>query len=262
MTTLIHRKSEPFKPQYPSKPHLWHLIEAAELFKLETFVQGGLWFARVDTFKDPREGTIPKQNLGLLAKAFGSQLPIAEKEYARIRDTAFASCWHMSDEDPSDDAWDSFGGFRDGIALKTTPADAVSALSNTSAIGGPLYIGEITYIDHAVDTVSEANMLEVVYCVQNGYASEREARLLISLQGNGARELFGKRGPKGPLIEIRPSDHVPLGGHKDGRAIVAPINFRALVKEVLIGRRATEETRSKVRAALDSINASDLIAER
>ena len=61
---MLKLVARPFFPQPPQAPYLWHLIRMNQLFKLRTFLQHGIWLARLDQFRDELEGTLPHQNLG------------------------------------------------------------------------------------------------------------------------------------------------------------------------------------------------------
>lgn len=124
-----------------------HLMRSEDWeYKLKTFLGGGLWLARLDTFDDPLEGTLPDQNLGLKEKLLGS-CDIAEKvkeEYRIAARNAYASCWHMSDGRPSDYAWEEFGDEHAGIALRTTRHKLRKQLGKLLRDDGPGYLSEVT----------------------------------------------------------------------------------------------------------------------
>lgn len=120
----VRRASDEFVSEPPMTRYLWHLFRGCEWeLKLETFLVGGLWLARLDTFNDRLEGTIPERNLGLMEKLLGSEKLAAsvEEDFRFAAQNAYASCWHMSDGDPSEEAWTQFGDQHAGIALRTNP---------------------------------------------------------------------------------------------------------------------------------------------
>ena len=53
---MLNRVSRPFAPRQPDGSHLWHFIRLSQLSKLQTFLKWGIWLARLDQFKDEREG--------------------------------------------------------------------------------------------------------------------------------------------------------------------------------------------------------------
>lgn len=57
----------------PTTRYLWQVIQP---YKLETYLEGGLWFSRLDTFKDGKEGTLPLPNIGILDDPTNRFLPV------------------------------------------------------------------------------------------------------------------------------------------------------------------------------------------
>lgn len=66
----LPRVSKPFVAMTSICRYLWQILDLAEL---DTFLAGGLWCARLDTFNDALEGTLPDTNpIGLLRKSLTS----------------------------------------------------------------------------------------------------------------------------------------------------------------------------------------------
>ena len=246
-STSVHRISGVFHPQPPHTRYLWHIMNRC---KLETFLRGGLWFGRLDQFGDPREGTLPSQNLGLLNRLPRIQRPLVARAYELAVERSFASCWHMSNGDPSGHAWDTFGNHRDGLAIRTTGQALWNALSQISGNNGPVYLGAVHYIDHFSDTISEENVIEAAFVVRSEFCQEEEARVLIHTYGTAAYDnLYGKRGLFGDLVNtVSPTDSESgmrefTGGHDSGRAIVVAINPADLIQEIVIDQRVSDAER-------------------
>jgi len=216
--------------------------------KLRTFLGGGLWLARLDQFGDPLEATLPQQNLGLLYKLPSAQVPAVQKEYELGVKRAYASCWHMSDNDPSDHAW-SFGC----VALRTTPQKMEAALQVISGPDGPVHFGQIRYVDHWIDQIPEGNVIEAAFVVRLGFLLENEARVLVHAHGTAASDyLYGKKGPFGDLVRVQaPSaslsgKHEFIGGHANGTAMVLPIAPDQFIEEMVINSSASDQERNEI----------------
>jgi hypothetical protein len=245
-----------FAPPYPKSRYLWRFIGARQ--KLPTLLDGGLWFSRVDEFHitDGREGSLPKENYGLFAK-FPYAAEYLQGEYDRLPVVSYAVCWHMSDGDPNPELWEEFCFEGDGIAIRTTPDIAWSAVVplNKEATG-PFYFGEVVYVNHSTYKVQEKNFMEPLFIVTEGFRRENEARMLAYLPGLGGEhlnELIQARGPYGTLLQCNPQSRSNpetrlrfTGGHNDGRAIVVPVNAKELIHEVLFDSRITPENREWV----------------
>ena len=110
MTTADHAAM--FEPGPVQSPYLWHVFPLEELYKLWTFLKGGLWCAElgtIPTFEGDVEGTLP---YGL-----------------------FASCWQMGHTAPSQRAWDIFGAQGDGLAI-CTKTETMKHLAGSSQVRG------------------------------------------------------------------------------------------------------------------------------
>lgn len=241
----ITRISKAFTPVKPTSKHLWHLASGQQMErKLETFLRGGIWFARLDTFTSGvPEGTLPKRNKSLLDKLPKFQVKMVKKVYTRAVKRSFASCWHMSDADPSTSIWKSFGGDGNGIAIRTTPTHLTQVLAAISGNDGPVHFGEIRYIDHWIDVIPEANVIEAAFVVQDSYAYEREARVLIHSHGTAASDhLAHASGLFGPLVKRPPKRQLDagsygfLGGYAHWKAIVPSVDAKVLIQEIVIGK--------------------------
>lgn len=242
----VRRISGPFQPVAVTSQNLWHVMPS---WKLNTFLDGGLWMARMDQFGDPREGTLPWPNLGLLNKLPAAQVPAVLREYEFGVKRAYASCWHMSNGDPSDHAWNTFGH----IGLRTTPNLMVDAFSYVSGPGGPVHFGQITYIDHRQAAIPEANVIEAGFVVRDAYQQENEARVLIHTHGTAASDhLYGKKGLYGDLVQAQePSVSISgkrefVGGHYGGKAIVLKIDPQQFIAEIVIHGSTPDRTRQQM----------------
>jgi hypothetical protein len=223
---------------------LWHLFSTKDLYKLDTFLSGEIYLARLDRFNDPLEGALPRGNRNLLNKA-----PVFEKRYIRaayrraVRQS-FATCWHRSSGEPSDFVWKQFGGNHDGVAIRTSPQRMVNAFRQMLDLGAA-HLGVIRYIDHERDLIGSQNILQSQFVVRSDYQWEEEARLLLHTYGPFGSKLVGLTGPKGSLVRIRktktiPSKHEFVGGYRRGTAVVLAIEPKEFIEEIVLGKRITD----------------------
>jgi EcsC protein family len=277
--TVFKSIGDPFVSIFPRSRHLWHLMRPHELDpKLATFLNGGLWLARLDKFNDPLEGTMPRRNLGLMQKLLGSKELAAqvEAEYEHSAQNAFASCWHMSDGDPSDYAWRIFGGDHTGIAIRTTPAALKSCLAGILETEGPGYISEIEYIDHQTDFLPEAQTLAAAFSVREGYRGENEARVLVTTFGQAAfdrlrllenpwgtplvEEVLGdkqretRHGLRGSVPPTAGASHI-----QDGFALVPAIDPHLLIQEIVIGSAMDPDGVARLKQMLEQASFRDVL---
>ncbi len=256
MVEKIKRISKSFCPTPVTSNCLWHVMSSE---KLQTFIGGGLWMARIDEFADRLEGTLPSENrLGLLSKLPEEQILAVLREYNFAVKRSYASCWHMSDGGPSNAIWEL-----GCVGLMTTPQIMKKALEPVSGDEGPVYFGQIRYIDHSHETIPEGNTLEAGFVVKKKYEQQKEARVLIHTYGASAHKyLYGKKGPFGDLIQMqKPScsisgKHEFIGGHKGGKAIVLKIEPMSFIEAIVIHPSASDETKQQI---IDLLNCAGLM---
>lgn len=259
-TTTNQRTTGAFQPTPPNSRYLWQVMRA---WKLDTFLRGGLWLARLDQFNDPMEGTLPGPNLGLLNNLLPAfQAAGVVREYELGVQRAFASCWHMSEGDPSAHAWETFGSDKDGVAIRTTPEAIRQAI--LCVADGPIYLGAIRYIDHATDFIPDGNIIEASFVVQRGFHQERESRVLIHTHGTATTDhLYGKNGLFGPLVASISAANSPsgktefTGGHAQGTAIVLRVDPRALIQEIFIDPRVSHTDGQAIITIVESYGFGD-----
>lgn len=253
----IHRIGGRFCPPTVDTEYCWHLMPMDRLDKLQTFLNGGLWLARLDTFgpiKKTREGELPLPNLGLLDKMPKFMVAWVEKQYHLAVMRSYASCWSKDGHTPNDDLWNSsFGGYGNGVAIGTTPEEVSIAIAAITSSSGPAYFGSVRYIDHYTDTIPEGNTLEAAFVVRHDYCAENEARVLVHSYGqNAVRYLLNNSGPHGPLISPVPPNQSSsgerefVGGHSDGRAIVIRIERERFIRKIVFGSRVSVADRNRV----------------
>jgi hypothetical protein len=239
----IARCTKQFSIAFPTDQYLWRVSRADELFKLDTLLEGGLYMARLDRFKDPREGTLGRKTKSLLDKAPAYVKRYIIREYGNARRQSFASCWHKNDGQPSEYVWEEFGGKHNGFAIRTTPQKLREAVKSVVACGAG-YIGNIVYKKHNIDENKLTNILNVHFVVRDDFEDEKEARFLIHTFGPHGQQLYGQEGLKGQLVKWRRRRttaviHECVGGYRRGTAILLRVDARNLIAEVVVGKRVS-----------------------
>mgnify|MGYP000147404991 CR=1 FL=1 len=212
------------------KIHLWHIMR---LHKLNTFLDGNLWFARLDQFNTNYEGEVPVSNIGLLIRLLRNQSGSVLAEYENFAQKAYASCWHMNYGDPNNKMWDSFKG---EVAIKTSPS-IIKELVNSvpkHKNGGPIYFSKVDYIDYANEYIPDTNMLYASFTVTEQFeANEQEARILIS-------------------TDSIPMSHQIFRYRNDLQtAILLPIVPENFIEEILIRDSLTDSRSNVIRHAIE-----------
>ncbi|HEX2925421.1 MAG TPA: hypothetical protein VHP38_04070 [Ruminiclostridium sp.] len=142
-------------------PKLWRYYD---LIKFLTLVNGELYFARADSFKDKYEGAIPKRTFQSLIEHFRACSGLKDDEAIKLefqnifnekKKKAAISCWHINDTE-SAAMWELYSKAGFGIAVKTT----ISRLTDSIVIprGYKMVMSEVNYIDF--DT---ANNTDYIY---------------------------------------------------------------------------------------------------
>ncbi len=174
----------------PSDLKLWRYMSLPQLLALLT--SNSLWFSRLDKFDDPTEGSWARGTLEAWTRhnpTIGEHhfLQVAE-ESLRLREQMYASCWHAND-DESLDMWRLYCLKNQGVAVETTYGQLKDAISSASSEDGDegdeIIPGRVVYVDFRTAAMS-ANMLAPAFYKQDGFASEREIRLLIWRRGSSA----------------------------------------------------------------------------
>ncbi|ACL75709.1 DUF2971 domain-containing protein [Ruminiclostridium cellulolyticum] len=129
---------------------LWRYYD---LIKFLTLINGELYFARADSFKDKYEGAIPKQTFQSLIEVYKNYGTAKNETDIRLefqnvfnekRKKASISCWHINDTE-SAAMWELYSKAGFGIAVNTT----IDRLTNSLVIphGYKMVMSEVNYID-------------------------------------------------------------------------------------------------------------------
>lgn len=120
---------------------------------LLTLQKGQLHFSRVDTFKDPFEGSLPKAEVEAERDLYAS-LGISEvlRQASRTRLAHLrcygACCWYLSEHE-SEAMWKLYA--QEGIAIQSTFERLVASLPSGAPPSAGIHVGVVDYIDYATD---------------------------------------------------------------------------------------------------------------
>jgi len=239
-----------YVPTPTQERELWRIVQP---YKLESLLSGDLWFVRIDSFGDPREGDLPTKNLGLLAKGPKYASEWLTNEYAKNKLISYAICLTRSDCGPKQYLWDHFSKPEETIAIRTSVAAVNEAISPFSKIGMPVQFGNVEYIDHSTETIVEDNLIRAVYTVDKEWEKECEARVLLYLSGTVTSNLYysGTSIIKSPIQRSR--------GHWTGtdnhrKAIIARIDPEKFIHEIRLHPRMSPNDRILVLGIISRFN--------
>ncbi|HEY2496525.1 MAG TPA: hypothetical protein VGK24_05610 [Candidatus Angelobacter sp.] len=211
----------------PALPtYLWHLLPLDELYKLDTFLGGGLWCAESSTIV-AFEGDIE------------DQLPYG----------IFMSCWHVN-QVPSLKAWEIFAAKGRGLALRTNIQTMQHLVRSIELPDWKINFGPVDYVD-------TENKVVQPFAVARSHNHESEARLVISVDktntlDNYAADRADSFARYHSRDQVARFDSISLVGEARAEAIILPIHPVTFIEEILVGWLTTEEERDLLTRRLDS----------
>jgi hypothetical protein len=200
----------------PDDAVLWRylpVIQFARMLQSES-----LWFSRLEHLGDPFEGSVSRVSTlmrealvehlagGDEAKAEGLRTQMSRTR--ELRRAVFVSCWHQSEYE-SDAMWRLY--MRDaGVAIRTdvgTPRSQLTRPAATTAAGGDIFVGTVSYLDYTVNLVPTWNVIGPALYKRAAFSHESEVRALFM----SFREFTdGSPSPDGFDIPIEPSALIGL----------------------------------------------------
>ena len=182
---------------------IWRYMD---LTKLVAFLEtGSLYFARVDTFGDPYEGSwtrlnkaaekqrflqliadLERSNPDLKGKNTPEQLQENTKNITHlIRKSTYINCWH-SGETESAAMWNLYGTTTGSIVIQSTYKKLMDALPERVFRDevynvGRVYMGMVQYKDYnsSEDSIPSGNMMYPFLHKRKEFEYEKEVRALI-----------------------------------------------------------------------------------
>lgn len=224
----------PFEPHpeletLPDETILWRYLNFVKL--LDIFERRLLWFARVDMFEDPLEGTHTDAEVEYLRAQPPPSAPMKdftlEKQYVGItrmyRETMFVKCWRAA-ESESMAMWDIYGKGSGVLAIKSTVGRLKEVLSTYPR---KVFIGRVKYVDWS-KIAWNLNALAMVMRKDRSYEHEQELRAVLwglGPDGGDAPVVSYSFSPEGKYIF-----HGPPG-------VEIPCDPGRLITEIMIGPR-------------------------
>jgi hypothetical protein len=215
----------------PDDTILWRYLNFVKLVDL--LEHRRLWFARVNTFDDPLEGTHTDAEVEYLRALPPPSSPVREPTLAqqyvdmthKYRETMYVICWREAVTE-SMAMWDIYGKGGGMVAIKSTIGRFKETL-----IAHPrkVFIGRVKYVEWS-NVAWRLNALPMVMRKDLSYEHERELRGVLSGLGEG-REL--------PIASYSLSPEGEYIGHWP-RGIEISCDPEKLVTEIIIGPREQE----------------------
>jgi hypothetical protein len=213
---------------------IWRYFGLAHL--LSTLQKGQLHFSRVDTFKDPFEGSLPKAEVEADQEFYASVgVPKIQEQAARTRASMLklhaACCWHLAEHE-SEAMWKLYAN--EGIAIQSTVGRLVGSLPAATPVEDPaltaIYVGVISYIDYAKDitrpmtapdgTPRWNNTYIPLMHKRKSFEHERELRAILTAVGDGHEDI-------GAGIKVLRTAIPPEGCH-------VPVDLEKLVEQIVV----------------------------
>jgi hypothetical protein len=115
--------------------------------RLQQFLENEqLWFARLDQFDDPLEGTLTDGEISFDPPTDGHPPQLrdatADPISQMMRHTAYVQCWRMGTESVA--MWDLYGRTQDSVAVTTTVGQLKQQFSKDTR---SVYMAEVEYVD-------------------------------------------------------------------------------------------------------------------
>jgi hypothetical protein len=218
----------------PDDTILWRYLNFVKLVDL--IERRRLWFARVDTFEDPLEGTHTDAEFEHLRALPPPPSPAGEPTLAeqyvdmthKYRETMYVNCWRAAVTE-SMAMWDIYAKGSKGsgvVAIKST----IGRLKETlSAHPRKVFIGRVKYVEWS-RVAWRLNPLPMVMRKDLSYEHEQELRAVLSGLGEGCE------------LPIASYSLSPEGEHISHwpRGIEISCDPEKLVTEIVIGPREQE----------------------
>jgi hypothetical protein len=188
-----------------------------------------LWFARLDEFDDPLEGTLTDGEIWFDPPTDGHPLQLrdatADPIAQMMRHTAYVQCWCMGAESMA--MWDLYGKTQDSVAVTTTVGQLKHQLSKDTR---SVYMAEVEYVDWSESRILKGVFDPVLRKVQ-GYEHESEMRLFFwNVAGITADGIYHP-------------DQTPQG-------LTFSVNPKEMIDAIWIGPRDAARTQSMVEALI------------
>ncbi len=214
-----------------AKYKVWHLFRATEMYKMETFLRGGLWCAELHSFVNFPGDVEGSQPYGV-----------------------FVSCWHKSESDPTERAWEIFGDCENGFALRADPLFIEALAERFSNDALRARFGQVQYLGDG------EQIADAAFQVASTHRHEDEMRFALTLTDTTSmddcilKEQVRKNVPArySNRAEAKQFRCVTLIGDGEDDAIVLPVSPVDLIEEVIIGPAVSKNDKVHFMKLLES----------
>lgn len=219
-----YEKHDTFTEPADENESVWRYVDFTKLVSMLS--TKALHFTRIDTFKDPFEGSASVPSLRLV---HGWYLRMIEKEKGLLpqnvttseqlvdaqllaaeqaRKNTAVNCWHLNRYE-SAAMWSLYLKSDEGIAIRSTYEKLKNSFSKAEET---IYVGQVKYIDYRTEIFHDpANMFSNFLHKRRSFEHEREVRALVRNLGRG-----------------HPNPEMPLSG------MDVAVDLDHLVEEVII----------------------------
>lgn len=189
----MHDKNHPtFIAPDNKDAKIWRFIDIEKFCSL--LHNESLHFARVTTFDDPYEGTMPEYN-EKMGEIFYSEvkhrfkdqeqfenylkqrIPHMKNLYNELRKIVVVNCWHLNEYE-SASMWKLYTNNYTGIAIRSTYRKLSASFKNN--VSDTVWIGKVTY-DFNLKWMNEWNIYEAFVSKRRSFECESELRAVTSL---------------------------------------------------------------------------------
>lgn len=193
---------------------LWRYMHLAKFASM--LERNSLWLARVDTFRDKREGRFPDEMRKLLEKAyeegFKSIDPPRVKDADDFQDylvkNTFVSCWHKN-LDENMVMWEIYGRDNNVVAIQTSVGNIKKNIDASNLNGHSLILKSVVY-QKSDEITGVLPYEECFFRKRPHFSFEEEVRISLDTYSR-----------------YKPSKNTPYG-HK------LPVHMNGLVDKILV----------------------------
>ncbi|HSB56446.1 MAG TPA: DUF2971 domain-containing protein [Nitrosopumilaceae archaeon] len=190
----MHDKNHPtFIAPENTDAKIWRFIDIEQFWSL--LERESLPFARVTTFDDPYEGTLPEYNEKLGESVYSEfkdkfkdkeqfenflkqRIPTMKNLYNELRKITLVNCWHLNEHE-SALMWKSYTDNHTGIAIQSTYRKLSDSFKNN--VSDTVWIGKVAYSDFRSKWMNESNAYYAFVTKRISFESESELRAVTSL---------------------------------------------------------------------------------
>jgi hypothetical protein len=232
------REHKDFSPPSDFDPPLWRYMTVERVSDVLTTSE--LYFARADLLGDPFEGSFPAGQTEFRERFFKDATEHYLKEglprdAQLIRQLAYVSCWHMSDQE-SEHMWHRYGGR--AVAVTSSLSRIRCAILELEAA---FLLGEVAYHDYSSGAIWEGNVFNPLFAKRREFRDDREFRIVLERLERIGELSVGKYDP-------------PVG-------VRIPLDLKALVDAIVLHPNLAPADRSEVAGLAEAVGLGSRVAD-